>query len=414
MRIVIWFVLAAALTPTVARAQAFGCSTGPYAPTIDSATIVMNTGGQWTPLPPGATCTVLNQAECYCDSHDLEVRLHLVRGLPAGLTPGYHVWAGSQCDLPTRASQCEQLGGLDLDSNVMEFWQTNSGAYAQQGLPARTMISPNSLSAMTPHACDANSSNAMYFLFGDSAAPDYCYVFLPAQVTASAPPLQLTADGGKGTVSLRWTPPPQGTTIPAFYQVLCADEQGQPLPGSGAAAFGEATEGLVLAYSTCVGGNKIQRRGDLTVPGLSWTPDMAGPDAPDGGTAGVPAGGTPGVGPFTNLDKKFVCSTRLEATTTSVRLHFEHGGFFQFAVVGIDSFGNPAPSEVIKAVIDEPPTAPTADAKGSGCAVGGARPAAGPWGHWLLALAAIAAASRRRARRANESHLAARTRSVVQ
>jgi hypothetical protein len=86
--------------------------------------------------------------------------------------------------------------------------------------------------------------------------------------------------------------------------------------------------------------------------------DTAGVDGgvDDGGSGGGTDDGgmgpTPGVGPFTSLNKIFVCSDKIETAGThySQRIGaLTNGQSYSFIVVGIDQSGNPTPSKVVSA-----------------------------------------------------------------
>jgi hypothetical protein len=90
--------------------------------------------------------------------------------------------------------------------------------------------------------------------------------------------------------------------------------------------------------------------------------------------AGAADSGTPGVGPFTHLDKRFVCSDILPASQSGNTLRLTGltaGTAYSFTVVAIDAFGNPTPSPVVQATPQAPAATMPDVATGCSCALVG-------------------------------------------
>lgn len=391
------FVLSLAILSIAGTALAQSSGTLPYtctgtnAPNLEFTLAVKRSDNDYVTISPQVIENVLDLAECGCDSQDLYLQMRVISGITTMPLPHFEVWVGNSCAQSSRNTTCEQILGDDLTVSVESFATGGTGGTPRQRVPVRALISPAFLNSQTSHQCISGlTSNSMWFLFGDPSMPDYCSVRLDAYETPPPPAQNVAAGSGDEAVTLSWSAPPQGSNnLPSRYQILCADENGNPLPSQGAYAFGETPNGRhQLGYSTCIDATKhiIQRQVLSTTGSAISTTD--GGTAADGGTAGTSSapfgvesdrfspqadpldGGTDDGGAdagtvlagtdagipadvqavFPNLDKKFVCSDPLDSTTTRVRIgNLENKQKYSFAVVSIDKYGNPNPSSVVTA-----------------------------------------------------------------
>ena len=330
-------------------------------------------GANFTIVNTAQVPSVLDLAECQCNSQDLFVRGFVTTPLPINSTWTYQVWAGTSCDQQLSRNgtppPCQQITNLTPTVSYTDYW-VGSGNTPRQQIPVQALAAPN----MKGMCSNINSSNSLYFLlFNNSVTPEnVCSIPLPVHTVPPTAPTLTAAGSGDGAITLTWLDPQPGGTniVPTFYQVLCSDLQGNPIPAL------QAQNQSQLGYSTCVN-NKIQRRlletGGATGPdtdGGVFTDDAGFPadypvnaDPPlqpanlQPSGMGVDAGFTPVDGGITSpdatvafhsLDSKYVCSALLTPTTTYLRITgLTNNVTYQFSVVGIDLFGNPAPSAVL-------------------------------------------------------------------
>jgi hypothetical protein len=390
-----------AASASAARAQSnpFSC-TGMNAPTADFTLSVDRSETDFTTIAPTQIENVLDIAECQCNSMDLFVRARVTKGLTQTPLPTFSVWVGNNCIPSNRGTICEQV--LNNAIPVSAFQQGGNGGTPRQQVPVQALISPNTgNNPDTAHMCLMGAvSNFIWFLFGDPNMPDNCNVRLDYFGTPPPTPTGVTAGSGDGAVTLKWDVVPAGTNnAPKRYQILCSTADGDVVrdpathqPVFGAYAFGETPKNnqVKLGYSTCIdpANHIIQRQVLNTTSSVATGTDggvisvdmaAAAPGLPEqvtagGGTAtpqgdpiapqGDPADGgaaNPVCNPdtadggaditFKNLDKSFVCSDILDSTTTSHRVDkLQNNVAYNFSVVAIDNWGNPAPSTVVCAL----------------------------------------------------------------
>lgn len=350
-----------------ARAQTQVCSKS--APQMLWTVAILNPDGTYTTFPQQAIQNLINAAECACDSQDLYLQGRVYTAIRRPISP--QAWVGTSCNVITsQPTNCEQIDATVSQSN---FYPGASTGLPAQRIPVRALVSPrtqqNALSD-TAHTCieSASIANSVYILFPfDPANPDYCAVQLTAKTSLPAPPTDLVAYAGDGALRLSWSTPPFGTADPPyFYQVLCADADGLPVPGQGAFAFNEPLDKPhQLAYTACVDPTNhiVERRYTTTAgtPIADGTPDggtgfgvLSSPvevvNAPDGGAEppAVPSpAATAALGTF---DKRFVVSdpiTVLSASNTFRVDGLANGVQYTCVVLGIDNWGNPSPSSYV-------------------------------------------------------------------
>ncbi len=360
--------------PEPARAQTQTCSAN--APTVQWTVGTKNKDGSFNTVRQEEIGYIINAAECACDTSDLYLYGRVTKALNMAVTPT--VWAGTNCNtITSQPTSCESIAADVTQANF--YSGAGSGAAPAQRIPVRALISPKTTQNQNPHTCIASASigNSIFILFPlDQSNPDYCSVSMTAKTTAPAAPRTLSADSGDEAITLHWESPPVGTPdFPVYYQVLCADADGNPLADHGAYGFGE-TSGTnrkhQLAYSTCVNpdAKEIQRRyiaptgfgtsnGDGGTSADGGSADPGGgeggklgieADPADGGSDGstdmaLPMGPTPVESLLRTLNKKYVCSDRIAVVGDKNELRInklKNGTAYYFVVLGIDKWGNAA------------------------------------------------------------------------
>lgn len=354
-------------------------------PTVTMGVDILDGSGNYITVNNPQVTTLFGLAECQCNVQNYFVRAQVTNPLPVGSLPAYAVWAGSSCDVQgnqvANQTSCEQLTGGDVTTQPTDF-QSTSNVFPRQKIPVQALASPfNGTPKPTDRCTGKNISSSLYFLFG--TVPNFTgnsSITLPVNAVPPSAPTIDSAASGDGAVTINWTV--AIANQPAWYQILCADMNGNPVPG----LFSDKLGSPLIGYSACVNGTYQQRTNLQTGGGTGTGTDDAGvisdgydlsfgfSSAPlneatlstdsdpldagvaaDGGVADGGASGTDGGVPeaytvFGGLDQKFVCSALLNPNTNSNRIEgLTNNTTYQFTVVGIDLFGNPAPSAVLTA-----------------------------------------------------------------
>ncbi len=361
--------LALALSLAAAAAHAdtgpsMMCSTSSFQVTVSFGLSTKQSDGTFQDIAPASINSALNQAECLCEQGDLFVTGRVTNTTLSSQTAiPLEVWIGSSCNVSTNrntgSALCQKLNAtVDYRNFAM------GGTTPEQQILVRLLADPSTPGGSCPTA--NISGNALWFLFNpNNAMAEYCQITLPVNNLPPSPPINVTAGSGDGAVTLAWNPPPVNSPQPnGGYQILCADEAGQPV---------QALHDMFISkliYSACTMAHGLERR-PLPTSGAVGNTDggVATDDAGAGGGGGGGAGGS-GLGgdadpvdggtqpaftadtgaPFTNLDTRFICSDKIDVTTTSTRIDgLENGKKYFFVVVGVDSNGNPSASQVVTA-----------------------------------------------------------------
>lgn len=361
MRSVLLLGVALVATAASARAQTQTCSRN--APRVLWTIAILNADGTFTTFPAQNIQNIINAAECACDSQDLFLQGRVYTAIRRPVTP--EAWVGTSCNIITsQPTNCEQVTATVSQSN---FYPGAATGLPAQQIPVRALIAPktqqNELST-TAHTCISSASiaNAVFILFPfDPANPDYCAVQLTAKTSLPSPPLNLVASPGDGALRLSWDAPPAGTADPPlYYQVLCADAEGNPIPGQGAFAFNEPLDfPHQLGYTTCVDpANHVVERRYTTTAGTPVVTDGTVDGGVDFVTGAVevvtfPDGGAPSepspaaVQALGTFDKRFVVSDPITVIGTSNTFRvatLTNRVPYTCVVLGIDNWGNPSPS----------------------------------------------------------------------
>lgn len=370
------------LLPLVARAQtsgggtpARGSCTGMLAGNVGLA--VPQSNGSFLSIPAGTVPTVFGEAECQCSkarqNPNINLEIQLTQSFPTGTNASAQLWVGSDgCqDFNVRSAinqtQCEKVA--DLDGNLFVKGGA-TGGFLHFAIPADALASPvKRVCDPTQNAQAANKVWIFATASGNFAMPDAtCQLALSERNQGPQGPSGASAAAGDGAVTVHWTAPATGSFLPSFFQVLCADDCGNPIKSKPSTAN----------YSTC--NNGVLQRRDLTSGGSGPggpTPTDGGVPSGDGGTtllsvgadpaaatpipgcdadAGVPLGDggagpwADGLGPLSSLDPAYLCTGALNSGTTSTRIDgLQDGKTYHFVVVSIDQFGNATPSNLVTA-----------------------------------------------------------------
>src|SRR5262249_17033627 len=134
-----------------------GSCSGDLAGTVGIA--FQDSGGAFQSVQAASTPYVFGNAECQCQSMDLNLEILLTTALQQGRLGTVEVWVGSACDMyPARlqsGARCEQIGTRDIS----EFVTGSSSNRIHIPINAAALFSPNT----TTRSCTvASSANAVW------------------------------------------------------------------------------------------------------------------------------------------------------------------------------------------------------------------------------------------------------------
>lgn len=318
-------------------------------------------------IAASSNTTVFDTAECVCQTGDIQLQIQITMGYPASMANGQvQIWEGPSCDnqLNRTNGTCAMITSASVNFNSFVTGTTSSSAYLNINIPSGPLFNPNNSATMCPMG--QQLANNFYMLFAPpgtdiTTMPQVCSITLGENTQTPNPITNITVSAGDSAVSLGWTAPTGvGEQVPFEYQILCADANGNPIPGK---------DTSVRGYSVCVNGT-IQRRTNYVTSSASGTTVTDGGTAVDGGE--VPFnppvgpedvqtdaldGGTDDAGAQTitnsdfakSLDPAFICSGEIKpaGTTLSARVDkLTNHQTYQFVVLAIDQAGNAVASPV--------------------------------------------------------------------
>jgi hypothetical protein len=338
--------------------------------------------GNFTTVQPASVGYVYNYAECACtppvdDQVNLEIKLTTALGHgPAG---NVQVWVGSGCDnyttrTATNNTACQQI---NVPINITDFSLDSTASTSGIHIP----IPGNALSSPVLHECTSSVlSNQIYvFLYTDITNPFATCTLSPSEDNQGPEPaVKPGATTGDSAVHLNWTSPAVGSLYPINYQILCADDAGNPVPQSSTHTplYSTCVDGVLerrpvpsggsLSTGTDDAGTSTADLGFSRLPAGGANPDYVPPLIVDGGTGdgGVgdggafdmtPAAGDMAVNPITfpalkTLDKKFICSDQIAPTATGATIgNLQNYQKYHFVILSIDQFGNATPAADVSA-----------------------------------------------------------------
>jgi hypothetical protein len=332
---------------------------------------------------------VFGDAECQCPNNDFAARVQLttVSKVPPGQPA--QMWAGTSCNLAvnrTTATQqlCENItAGSGLGTDTFASNASHPNPFIDLPVQAAPLFSP------IVHTCsNPTSNNHLFILLGNTGVDTTTLCDLPLnEVTIAGGPTAASnvgAGSGDSAINVTWDQPPATNSVqPRSFQVLCADLDGNPIPGVGT---------HTPVYSVCLadgmGGRVLKRRALPTADNSTGIPttsnDGGVTTAVDLGTASQPlvahraepqlvndAGmevddmgnviaTDGGITPTSELkmgfegnDPAFLCSDELRSSGTSYNVRIsglQNGTPYQFKVVSIDLYGNAVPSDTVVGV----------------------------------------------------------------
>ena len=365
--------------PLAARAQSTastGMCSGMMTGTIGLA---VPKNGDFVTIPtPQITTGVFGTAECQCasatDNPDINIEIKLTTALPAATAGTAEIWVGdSSCtNVTTRTSSSNTTCEKIASPSIQDFTINSTGTSAS-GL--HYTIKADALSQPFKHMCDPTkpdgppntASNSVYvFIFTDPNSPlAQCQLTLSEQLKGPDPVTNTSASGGDGAITLNWTPPAVGSYAPSFFQILCADDCGNPIQDkpntqiystcnngmlsrrdltSGGSGVGTTTDGGVTSGDMAFLSASVDPSRFVAHPNATFCPaDMGVDTTADGGVFG------PGsMSNFANLDPSYVCSDGITPSTTSRRIGgLVNGQVYHFYVLSVDAYGNATPSPLI-------------------------------------------------------------------
>jgi hypothetical protein len=356
--------LALALLPVAASAQTPSATT-----TTCNAVITANIGllvpvnGSNLNIASNANSTVFGLAECQCHTTDISEQLQLTVAIPASMANGaLQLWVGTGCDQAANrvanSMLCEMIMSTTVTYSSFVVGSSSSG-FITIPIPSDPLFNP-----AKPRLCSPGQivSNDFFLLFaptGDFSQAMSCTLNLQENTQTPNAPTGLTASPGDGAVTLTWSAPiGVGEQIPNSYQVLCADANGNPIPGK---------SNPTQAYSVCING-QIFRRNNFSTAGTVGTVDGGTTTTTDAGTMSEPLGGqdeplypeatgdagapnvTNNPSFSTDLNPGFICSGEIKPAGMNLTARIDglnNNTPYQFIVVSIDTSGNPTPSAIL-------------------------------------------------------------------
>lgn len=376
MRFAVACALVVAL-PTGARAQTTaGSCTGMVAGSVGLS--VPDGKGGFATIQSAAVASVFGNAECACSPSDagqqISFELKLTTALPIGTSGSAEVWVGSGCDqYMNRQNGTLQVCERVASPNIQNFTTAGSANNAIEiPIPGNAIVSP------IKHDCNPmtnpTGANGIYLLmFNDPTMPfASCKLQLNEQNQGPAAVTRPGASSGDGAVTVSWTDPTPGSYNPTYYQVLCADDCGNPINSSASSAqsYSTCVNGVLSRRQINTGGNPPGTGGD---GGTTSSPDLAPRLLPPAGETQPEWHAQPQASPFTcaadmgsssmgdmgpffggssgplaTLDPKYICSGQLSATATSTRITgINNYQLYHFVVLSVDQFGNATPSPIV-------------------------------------------------------------------
>jgi hypothetical protein len=263
-----------------------------------------------------------------------------------GMTNVYF-YLGSNCDDITYRPQCRQIAVHRLS----EFFNTA----VLQDVTGDEVVSPAKPTCTPSSGSGSSSFYVMIDWKGDQsfASSSATIQSLSLNYNVQRPGLvtDLTASPGENAINLSWTVPSDTDLL--YIQVLCARGE---LPVFKSGTFGPAFES---SDSVCPpsgdggvgdGGQEDAGPQDAGQQDAAYYP----PTQQDGGTSSTTDGGvvtgTTAIAGFANLDPAYLCSNGLGPTASAVRIDgLQNGVTYYFAVVAVNTSGNPSPIETMVA-----------------------------------------------------------------
>ncbi len=267
------------------------------------------------------------------------------------------IWVGSDCsdtDLTIRDQQCHQVTSAGV-SDISTMAAMGNFAYPE--VPIYDLMVPEpAQTSCTPQVLSANEWMAVSTM--NTGTYDY-WVSQMITTDSMPPPVptEFQASGAESAVNIAWTAASGNITDIAYYQVLCADPEGNPVTTSPPAARYQTPSSLCGAAETA---NLCPASvGDSSRTGPIVNLDAGFLDA------GVDAGTVASCGPppptlptgLATLDPAFICGESTDATATSIRVEGLNDNVpYTVELVVIDLAGNVAGAYFTSTLTPKPVT----------------------------------------------------------
>jgi hypothetical protein len=333
--------------------------------------------------------TAFGRAECECSktagNPDLNLEIRLTKALPLGTTGSVEIWVGNNsCSMystrsTTNQTQCQRIFPA-VGAPAVDFQDFTTGSNAN-GL-FHFPISADALASPNMGVCDptqnskASNEIFVFVITNDPTMPaGTCTLPLTEQNQGPQAPANAGASAGDGAVSVTWSPPAPGSFVPSFFQVLCADDCGNPIKSKPSTPAYSVCNNGVLQRRDMISGSSSTTTGNAdggvsnadlgtasvplegeSLPTAPAEPNAASPIADCNVDAGAPLGdgGTSAwsdnLGPLASLDPAYLCTGQLSPSSSSARISgLNNFQTYHFVVVGIDQYGNASPSNLVTA-----------------------------------------------------------------
>jgi hypothetical protein len=324
---------------------------------------VADAGGTWHRLAPTEVPRFFGGAECACDTDDVALEIDLTTALPPSQAVA-EIWVGdSSCANAATRTSTANLGCKKIASPAVQDFTVDAAG------PAHYPLSSRMLFTLSTGGCGdlpLAANSVWLFVYSDPNNPlGTCTLPLTeSNVTPPAPSGVAAAWQPDGSVGVRWTSPPDVSSL-AGYDILCAADDGTAEGSRRDANFSRCTPAGIVRRTL------MADDGALVSSGPAAAGNALDPPAPDA-----------------------VCA-HVAANATAVTLYgLASGTAHRFAVVAVDAFGNARASEAAR--LDAAPPAPMTHA---GCSMAG-RGSVTPWLVIAFAFALLTVASARRRRAA--------------
>ncbi|MCU1280004.1 MAG: hypothetical protein JWM53_3550 [bacterium] len=341
--------------------------------------------GTFLSIPSTQVSTgVFGRAECDCASApnnpDINLEIKLTTPFPASTAGTAEIWVGdSSClNVSTRTSSSNTTCQKIATPSTQDFTINSTGTSASglhYPLKADALSNPDPQNP-TKHTCDpaqgalATPSNSVYlFIYTDPNMPlATCTLNMSERLQGPDAVSNTSASGGDAAVTVNWTGPGPSVNSPSFYQMVCADDCGNPIFDTPSAKqiYSVCSNGVLSRRDLTTGGSSTTGGGsdggvtssDMALMSLStdvsgrlpWHPNVASCPA-DMGIDSIVDGGVfaPGsTGPLASLDPRFICSPQISPNDTSRRISgLINGQVYHFLVLSVDAFGNATASNLI-------------------------------------------------------------------
>jgi len=382
---------------TAARAQS-AVSSLPDGSTLDFTLLYLHEGNSATLVQPkqlpNSLWNYFNYAHCVCSEPNAArispffettfaylVQLqNVTNGSELQPLVG-QVWVGAGCgqdDIPTRNQQCHQVMSATIPSigGIQATNGTKPEISIQELMQPETNC-PGMGFCLAP--CEKRTLAANEWIAVDtmqSGVLDY-WVNQEIDTDAQPPPTPttITATGSENGINLTWTTPAGNISDIAFYQALCADDQGNPALASPPAPkystprtlCGAAEDATTVpcnfldpsSPNTC-SATATSAPTDAGVPDASGTGSAAVvPQAPDDAGTGTTPDASEGINQtaLAQLPPAFICGEVDDATATSMQISgLQNNVNYTVLLLAIDKYGNAAGVIMNKLLTPKPVT----------------------------------------------------------